>query len=171
MRYVKHNNEGTPLRHATEDRRRPSCIPQDQNEGRESIKPSEVTYERQEKVFVKYPDVFSLLSRLLFEVFLQLLFSSLEFYSGLHPIQVHNQRQNNRGSNGPFLAASPIISRLLTMARFIVSSPEKFSAEIPSVLFIRNCVSSRMWRRYSSGELGIFDLFQNIRSDIWTQRF
>jgi hypothetical protein len=40
----------------------------------------------------------------------------------------------------------------------------------PPKRFVRKVVSSRMWRRYSTGETDILDLADYVRTEIWTER-
>ena len=41
----------------------------------------------------------------------------------------------------------------------------------PRISSTRKFVSSRIWRRYSIAESGIFDLAQYVRLDVWAERF
>src|SRR5512138_3135336 len=69
-------------------------------------------------------------------------------------------------SDGTFFVASPIISRLRTNARFTVSSDRNSSLLRVFACAARYSASSRMWRRYLSGESDIFYFLKNVRADV-----
>jgi hypothetical protein len=74
-------------------------------------------------------------------------------------------------SGATFFEASPITSRLRTKARFSVSLRRNSSLLRASLSLTKYSDSSRMWRRYSSGERSILDLFEDMRSKVGTEGF
>src|SRR5579885_2312784 len=75
----------------------------------------------------------------------------------------------SRVSAGTFLAASPMISRLRTKARFKVSSCRKSSSESPSTFFRRYSASSSMCCRTSLPKRDILHLVKDARPHVGAQ--